>query len=33
MLHPQVRALFEGAQRTAAQPEALPNAGTRRAFA
>jgi hypothetical protein len=33
MPHPQARALFEGAQRTAAQPEASPNAGTRRPFA
>jgi hypothetical protein len=33
MPHSQAHALFEGAQRTAAQPDALPNAGTRRAFA
>jgi hypothetical protein len=33
MLHPQARAMFEGAQRAASQPEAPPNAGTHRASA
>jgi hypothetical protein len=33
MPHPEARALFEGAQRTAARSEALQSAGTRRAFA